>query len=319
MDSEPDNLVAFLAREHDAMAESPGACPDENVWASLETGLLSPEQRDELLVHAQVCSPCRRRMSEIVGEWPADMAIPETARESGGSALPTGRGPNQDTRGAGPRAGERNILFRIGPRHYAIAAALLMAVTLWLAWPGGAPDASLLGTPIARLTDFGDIGILQRRTLSERTDPQRQAVTELAARLEAHAAKNPNEADVWRDLARAQLRLGRIESAASAARRATAAAPNRAELQNLAGLIAYRTGHYVEAVEAFGEAIRLAPGVADYHLNAALALEELQRIDEAMLHWKEFLRLAPRDPRAEEAARWIGVLQGRTDANPATP
>lgn len=292
MDEKNDSLVAFLAREHEAMANSRGDCPDENVWAALESGLLSPARRDELVAHARECYECRRKMSGIVADWDASIIIPSSSRDD--------------------EADRSGILFRIGPRHYAMAAAILLGVTLWLAWPSGGPDVSILGTPIARLTDFGDIGITQRRTLSGNQDSDREAVAQLSARLEKLANAHPDDADAWHDLALAQLRLGKPGHAADSLKKALRLNPNEADWHNFLGMIEYRAGRFELARESFSEAIRRDPNNAGYHLNAALALEELQRIDEAIEHWQTFLRLAPDDVRADEVKKWISVLQGGT-------
>jgi hypothetical protein len=208
-----DNLIAFLAREWDAMNPAAEDCPDDNLWSSLDAGLISPGERDALVAHAQTCGACRRRVAEAIAEWPADVRIPETAPavgESDRAATPESpahvpvHAPSRDLEDA-PRP--LRIDFRRMAAPLALAAALLLGVVTWLAWPARRPDASILGTPNPCLTDTGRVGILQRQTLAIEPSDQDSARTELLiSEFESFVKAHPGDADAWLSLARARAR-----------------------------------------------------------------------------------------------------------------
>ena len=73
-------------------------------------------------------------------------------------------------------------------------------------------------------------------------------------------------------LAKRRCGEGRLAEAAALCRDLIAAEPDRAEAENLLGIIAAQTGDIAAANEHFGRAVALAPGVAMFNANLSEAL-----------------------------------------------
>ncbi len=293
-------LATFLARESDRdNSDCRGGGPDDNAWALLADGLISPHQREELLQHTRTCSRCRRLMSAIVAEWDDDVQI------AGGE----------------PAALSHEVagvpwLFRLKPSRYALAASVVIVVGLGIYFGreiGRGPqdygvDLALLVGADAPLTDLGID--LRRRTVRAEASP---AITEAEYRaaidkLRDELDKEPASMDALAIATRAALSARFFEDAADYAGAWRRNAQRDPEAQNAFGLACYQLNRFGEALPAFERAVELTPDRMEYRLNAALAADQADQIDAARQHLLELKRLAPNYPGMDEIDRWLRQL-----------
>ena len=123
-------------------------------------------------------------------------------------------------------------------------------------------------------------------------------------------------------------RAGRLADADACYREALAAAPDDAEANHLAGVLAFQSGRIEEAARHFARAADSDNAVAKYHGNLGAALLALRRYAEAIPALERAAALAPEDPtilanlatvlresgRPDEA---IDAARRATDAAPA--
>jgi cytochrome c-type biogenesis protein CcmH len=150
------------------------------------------------------------------------------------------------------------------------------------------------------------------RVAAWREHPERYSRAELVAALKAIAAKSPGDPEPLQMLAREQLRMGDADAAIHSLRKATLAAPRRAELCAALGelrVIKNNGALDAEAGEDFRTALKFDPksDVARYYL----ALGRVAAGDPAagIAQWKALLAdLAPNDPRRETLASLIASV-----------
>nr|WP_255636094.1 tetratricopeptide repeat-containing glycosyltransferase family protein [Azospirillum sp. 412522] len=92
-------------------------------------------------------------------------------------------------------------------------------------------------------------------------------------------------------------RLGRLEEAGAAERRALERDPNHVGAHFNLGLVLAALGRLTEAASHYAEAARLTPDLADAHLNLGAALQGLGRTEEALAAHARAAELLPGDPR----------------------
>lgn len=130
--------------------------------------------------------------------------------------------------------------------------------------------------------------------------------------LEAKLAKNPNDQDGWRLLARSYAELNEPEKAADAARRAAAlgAAPGDAASESARGedLVTAAGGTVgPDARQAFAAALAADPGDPRARFFMGLAAAQDGKSDEALQRWLELERDSPAD------APWLKGLRANID------
>ena len=100
-------------------------------------------------------------------------------------------------------------------------------------------------------------------------------------------------------------RVGELERAADAFRRAVHVKPDYAEAYNDLGVVLESLGDIAGAEEAYKTALRFKPGMGPAHSNLALLYEESDRVKEASTHWGARVRLGP----AQDL--WVGAARDK--------
>jgi cytochrome c-type biogenesis protein CcmH len=168
---------------------------------------------------------------------------------------------------------------------------------------------------------YGDQPFAQRLAAWEAADPSTLTPPQMAVRLERLSRKHPDEPEVFRFLAMAEMMSGDAPEAIRALRRAAALAPERADLWEMMGVILTTEADGVptpDARTAFREALIRDPNSvgARFHLARARVLDgdkagglaDLQALTES---------LPSDDGRRTALAGAIAELQGQPAAPPA--
>ena len=103
----------------------------------------------------------------------------------------------------------------------------------------------------------------------------------------------PRDADVQNRLGEALERIGALDAAVEAYRRALDVRPNFQKASNNLILVLVKAGRGTEAVERAQVLVRASPSDPDRHFTLALAQAE-QNLDEAIASFRRTLALAPR-------------------------
>ncbi|HTS38943.1 MAG TPA: c-type cytochrome biogenesis protein CcmI [Xanthobacteraceae bacterium] len=187
-------------------------------------------------------------------------------------------------------------------RRRAIALVALVAL------PIGATAVYLkLGSPTEPGQPFGS-----------RTDSrlEQQSIDNLVARVEAHLADHPDDAEGWQVLAPVYMQLGRFDDAVKARENAMRILGANAEREsNLGEAITAAAGGTVtpDAKAAFQRALKGNPNDFKSRFFLGLAAEQEGKPAEASVIWRELLAASPPD------APWLGVVRqalARVDGSP---
>jgi Flp pilus assembly protein TadD len=106
-------------------------------------------------------------------------------------------------------------------------------------------------------------------------------------------AINPNAAIYHNNLGAFCRRLGKLDQAMAAYRKAVELQPDYADARYNLGNVLRDTGKLAHSLAEYREAIRLRPGHAETHNNFGFALLELGRIEDATAQFREAIRLRP--------------------------
>jgi serine/threonine-protein kinase len=123
----------------------------------------------------------------------------------------------------------------------------------------------------------------------------------------AALAARPDTAAVYYNLGIALMNGGRLDEAATAARRAVALAPRMVMALNHLGLILYVQRKYGEAVAAYRQAIALDPRVALVYTNLGNALKSQGHLEEAVASHRKAIAL---NPKLALAHCYLGIALG---------
>ncbi len=294
MSSNDDKLISFMAAEYESGGSGGDDCPDENTWAVLETGLLDPGGRDSLLAHARSCSSCRRRTSEVITDWDDGISIPASADVA-----------------------PRSLIFRLQPRHYALAAAVAIVVMAGfylttLERPTSGPTIATMSIDdvpqLRRLTYSPLIGIVKRHTLSTEPMPDAEAFDSLADDLQAKTQQDPGSAVHWFRLGRVRWLQADYPAAVNAFATAIQLDPNNATYHGAMATTLYYQKKFAPALLSVDRAITLDSSCVDCLVNRALILEALGRLKDAVACWQQVLELAPGDHDAAEIRQWLTII-----------
>ena len=231
----------------------------------------------------------RDRASGLIGEAEAEAAKVEVSRRLIAAA---------DAAAADKIAGDRSPLWR--RRATALTGLLLLPL-------GAAAIYLALGSP--QMADRPSA--TQGRTL-----PQDTSIQNLVSQVEAHLARNPDDARGYEVVAPVYLRLGRFADAVMARRRLLALAGETAERQADLGeaLAAAANGVItVEAKAAFDRALALDPAELKSKYYIGVAAEQDGDKAKAAAIWTDMLKAGPPD------APWVPVVREALTRIGATP
>ncbi|MEI6598320.1 MAG: c-type cytochrome biogenesis protein CcmI [bacterium] len=231
----------------------------------------------------------RDRASGLIGEAEAEAARVEVSRRLIAAA---------DAAQAEKSAGDRSPLWR--RRAIALTGLLLLPL-------GAAAIYLALGSP----------QMAERPPATQgRTLPQDASIQNLVSQVEAHLARNPDDARGYEVVAPVYLRLGRFADAVMARRRLLALAGETAERQADLGeaLAAAANGVItVEAKAAFDRALTLDPAELKSKYYAGIAAEQDGDKPKAAAIWTDMLKAGPPD------APWVQVVREALTRVGATP
>jgi Flp pilus assembly protein TadD len=107
----------------------------------------------------------------------------------------------------------------------------------------------------------------------------------------------------------ALARVGALDDAAAAFRRALALDSRRPDVWNNLGVVLIRAGDVDGGLAAFREALALSPTDPEANRNLAVALDRRGELGEARRHYRAFLAAAaPDHPNRDEVARRVAAL-----------
>ncbi len=170
-----------------------------------------------------------------------------------------------------------------------------LAFTPWHAYHGANIIRDILQeAPCSSKPDADRLLRLQESRLDTlRASLTRDALADALARMEAAAAKRPEDILLLHSLARIYADLGNYAQSAEYWMRAAALQPLSAGTHHNLGTALARLGRHAEAVEALSKAIALNPLDSRYHSNLGSELFMLNRLTEAETALKKAHRLDP--------------------------
>jgi cytochrome c-type biogenesis protein CcmH len=147
---------------------------------------------------------------------------------------------------------------------------------------------------------------LPGQPLADRAPMERQTIAQMVAQVEAHLAKNPEDARGWEVVAPIYLRMGRFDEAVKARRRALEL--NGPSAERHAGLAESLTAAAngivtAEALAQFKAALALDAGHEKARFFIGLAAEQDGRVNEAIAIWRALIESAPPDAPWTEFVR----------------
>ncbi len=270
------------------------------LWPLSRRGVSMREGSDVAVYRDQLDEIARDRAAGLIGEAEAQAAKVEVSRRLIAAADIAETGSEADGKtdtDKAPEIRDRSSLWR---RRVTAAAALLLVPvgTTALYLKLGSPQ--LPGEPLAaRLQAVND----------------NSPIAKMVAQVEAHLAKNPNDARGYEVLAPVYLRLGRAQDAVRARRKVIelsgASATRQANLGE--ALIAAANGVVTdEAKRAFEQALKLDPNELKATFFTGLAAQQDGNIEKAAEIWRGMLAKAPAD------APWVRTVR-RALANIGKP
>ena len=183
-----------------------------------------------------------------------------------------------------------------GSRRRAVALAALVVVSF-----GSAGTYLSLGSPT-----------LPGQPLASRD--QSQSIDAMIAQVETHLARNPNDGRGWEVIAPVYLRLGRVDDAIKARRKALALSGETSERQAGLGeaLVAASDGKITpEARKSFARAVELDGGNIKARYFLGVAAEQDGQPAAAVEIWRAMLARAPADaPWAEFIRQEVTRVSG---------
>jgi cytochrome c-type biogenesis protein CcmH len=234
---------------------------------------------DFLVYKDQLKEIDRDRASGLIGEAEAEAARVEVSRRLLAAAEP---------------APQASIADRVTqPDHRRVAAAAALVV--------------LIFGPLGLYAALGSPNIPGEPAFARVNTPQgHESIANLVSRVEAHLARNPNDGAGWEVLAPVYARLGRLDDAVAARRKAL----------TLNGATAAREADLGEAETAAANGVVTAEAKAAFERSVArdahepkaryylgLAAEQDGKSDDAAAIWRSLLAEAP------TGAPWVGFVR----------
>ena len=117
----------------------------------------------------------------------------------------------------------------------------------------------------------------------------------------------------WKEIGNSGTALieGKMDDAASAARRAVQEDGNSAQARFHLGLVESARNNQQQAAEAFAKAAELDPQMAYAHYEAGMAFYKAKKVDRMAVYFENFLRLAPNAPERPAVQSIMKTIRGR--------
>ena len=132
-----------------------------------------------------------------------------------------------------------------------------------------------------------------------------------ARSLQQAARLDPNSVEVLCNLAAVELHTGKAETAAVTLERALALAPNHVGALNNLGRLRHQIGDYLGAAQCFERSLRADPGRAETWFDLANASAALHYWSAAESHVRQGINLAPRSADGWYVLGYLYERQGR--------
>ncbi|TPV95596.1 MAG: tetratricopeptide repeat protein [Myxococcales bacterium FL481] len=133
------------------------------------------------------------------------------------------------------------------------------------------------------------------------------------AQLERAATLNPQDADVWLELAVLDQARGDMGAAREKVDRAVAADPNHGFARMVKGDLLVASGDLSAAIAHYEEAVKVEPDLHDARMKLIRVLRKSERAGEAEAHVETLTQRAPQSAVAWSIHAQIRFEQGRTD------
>ena len=117
----------------------------------------------------------------------------------------------------------------------------------------------------------------------------------------------------WKEIGTSGMALieGKMDDAASSARRAVDADGNSAQARFQLGLVESARNNQQQAADAFAKATELDPQMAYAHYEAGMAFYKAKKVDRMAVYFENFLRLAPNAPEKPAVQSIMKTIRGR--------
>jgi Flp pilus assembly protein TadD len=112
---------------------------------------------------------------------------------------------------------------------------------------------------------------------------------------------HPEKTEVYVNLGRARLKLGKVDEAIADLKRATEAAPDDAQTHTHLGLALIKKRNTLEAEDHFRRAVDLDPDAYLARFNLGVLLINTRRYKEAVEQLTQAVRIDPQNPKARDA------------------
>ena len=140
-----------------------------------------------------------------------------------------------------------------------------------------------------------------------------EQLNEAVRLIESSLRTNPEHVEALNNLGVAYRRMGRLEDAMAAHRRAVELSPKSATAHNNLGTDLHALSRFEEARRHYETAIALDPSSAEAHRNLGATLTELGRLDEAARPIQRSLELFPQSADAHHSLGTVMLKAGRSD------
>jgi len=312
-------------------------CPAEEEWRSMAGGLLSAEQTEKYMQHAANCDHCGPLLRRATEDFASELTSDEESLLNGLKSTDVdwqrglaGRLSNMQQH-RGPKANDAVPWWKtlsLWPRLVVSATSILLVVfaAFWFVKP----------TPEKIAERLLSAAYTQQRTMELRIPGARYSPMRLERRsgsspmnrpstlLEAEALiarmipEHPNDPNLLKMRARADLLEGNYDSSIETLRRAIEIEPHSpALLADLAaafferGEAQDRPSDYGSAVDGFGKVLAITPEDPVVLFNRAIASERIFLYAQAIEDWQHYLRIDPSGKWADEARQRLESLQNK--------
>jgi CHAT domain-containing protein len=315
-----------------------GECPDPAIWGELASGLLAQKDAAQYLQHAASCSSCteellyaldalgssdaapdelQRSLTTATAEWRKDFAVKVAAKQdsidrAAPQITPISKHPRPQMFPSWAYASMAAI----------VTLAVGLGLYLWL--PGGSPEKLIREAYAQQRTvemripgaGYGPVQVQRADGHSQIASPR--ALLEAEVLIKRGLEKRPDDVDLLRQKAEADLLNWNYQPALETLNRAARLKPGSFEL-----LVDTATAYFERAeatanpadyeagLESLGDAIRLKPDDPAALFNRAILYERLYFYGRAIADWEQFLKIEKDPGWRKEAEQHLNDLRER--------